>query len=183
MFQFRLSFDCWDNYDVLKLYIIYVVLSIFKNLEKKTSKASKQRINKYWDTFVEHSKIIKWKLLNVNINMCHDYTQCKIYVLVSTDTTADDVSWSTLSVFILTLEKSEQKVWMHIKLCLGSAKSKALQEAQKLHCVDAAASDAKILCKWCLASLVDIYWDFFWNDFTRRVQYASHFLLSYWTIE
>ena len=119
--------------------------------------------------------------------MYHDnYAQCKIYLHVSTETTADAASWSTLAAFILTLEKSEQKVWMHNKLCLGSAKPKAIQQAHKLHCVDAAASNAKILCKWCLASLVDIYWVFFpdlWNDCTRRVQYASHFLLSYWTIE
>ena len=59
---------------------------------------------------------------------------------------------------------------MHIKLCLGSAKPKAIQEAQKLHCVDAAASDAKILCKWCLASLVNIYWEFFFQIFGTTVQ-------------
>ena len=46
---------------------------------------------------------------------------------------------------------------MHFKLLLGSAKPKAVQEAQKLHCVDAAASDAKILSKWYLASLVYIF--------------------------
>ena len=61
---------------------------------------------------------------------------------MSTDTTAYAASWSTLAAFILTLEKSEQKVWMHIKLCLASAKPKAIQGTQKLHCVDAAASDA-----------------------------------------
>ena len=85
---------------------------------------------------------------------------------------------------------------MHIKLFLVSAKPKAVQEAQKLHCIDAAASDAKILSKWCLASLVyifwnllymDIFWEFMfqnlWNDSARRVQYVSHFLLTYWTIE
>ena len=39
---------------------------------------------------------------------------------VSTDTTADAASWSTLAASILALEQSEQKVWMHIKLCLGN---------------------------------------------------------------
>ena len=72
-----------------------------------------------------------------------------------------------LPAFILTLEKSEQKVWMHIKLFLGSAKSKAVQEAHKLHCVDAAAADAKILSKWCLASLVYIFWAYYIWIFLR----------------
>ena len=65
--------------------------------------------------------------------MCHEnYAQCKIYVYVSIDTTADAASWSTLAAFILALEKSEQKVWMHFKLLLGSAKPKAVQEAQNI---------------------------------------------------
>ena len=32
-----------------------------------------------------------------------------------------------------------------------------MQEVQKFLCVDAAASDAKNLCMWCLASFVDIF--------------------------
>ena len=40
---------------------------------------------------------------------------------------------------------------------LSRAKAIPIQEAQKLHCVDAAASDAENLCRWCLASPVDIF--------------------------
>ena len=46
---------------------------------------------------------------------------------------------------------------MHIKHCLCSAKATPIQETQKLHCVDAAESDAENLCRGCLASLVDIF--------------------------
>ena len=89
-----------------------------------------------------------------------NYAQCKFYVYVSTDVTADAASCLTLATFILTLEKSEPKIWMHIKHCLSSAKAIPIQEAQILHCVDAAASDAENLCRWCLASPVDIFWEF-----------------------
>ena len=88
------------------------------------------------------------------------YAQCKFYVYVSTDVTADAASCLTLAAFILTLEKSEPKIWMPIKHCLSSAKAIPIQEAQELHCVDAAASDAENLCRWCLASPVDIFWEF-----------------------
>ena len=88
-----------------------------------------------------------------------NYAQCKFYVYVSTDATADADSCSKFAAFILTLEKSEPKTWMHIKHCLRSAKSIPIQEAQILHCVDAAASDAENLCRWCLASPVDIFWE------------------------
>ena len=51
------------------------------------------------------------QLLNVNINMGHaNYAQCKFYVYVSTDVTADAASCRTLAAFILTLEKSEPKI-------------------------------------------------------------------------
>ena len=51
------------------------------------------------------------KLMNVNINIGHEnYAQCKFYVYVSTDTTADAASCSTFASFILTLEKTEQKI-------------------------------------------------------------------------
>ena len=46
---------------------------------------------------------------------------------------------------------------MHIKHCLSSAKAIPIQEAQKLHCADTAASDAENLCRRCLASPVDIF--------------------------
>ena len=38
------------------------------------------------------------------------YAQCKFYVYVSTDVTADAASCRTLQAFILTLEKSEPKI-------------------------------------------------------------------------
>ena len=104
---------------------------------------------------------INWKLLNVNINMGHkNYIQWKFYVYVSTDATADAAFWSALEAFILTLKKSEPKIWMHIKHCLSRAKSIPVQEAQILYCVDAAASDIENLCRWSLASSVDILWEF-----------------------
>ena len=90
-----------------------------------------------------------------------NYAQCKFYVYVYTDAIADAASCSTFASFILTLEKSEQKIWMHIIQCLNSAKAIAIQETQNMHFVDAAASDAENLCKWCLASLVDIFFENF----------------------
>ena len=75
--------------------------------------------------------------------MEHDnYAQRKFYVYVSTDVTATAASCWTLAAFILTLEKSEPKIWMHIKHCVSSAKAIPIQEAQKLLCIDAAASDS-----------------------------------------
>ena len=79
--------------------------------------------------------------------VAQNYAQCKFYVYVSTDVTADAASCWTLAAFILTLENSKPKFWMHIKHCLSSAIAKPIQEAQKLHCVDAAASDAENLCR------------------------------------
>ena len=40
-----------------------------------------------------------------------NYAQCKFYVYVSTDVTVDAASCWTLEVSILTLEKSEPKIW------------------------------------------------------------------------
>ena len=115
------------------------------------------------------------------------YVQCKFYVYVYTDATADAASCSTFAFFILTLEKSEPKIWMHIKHCLNSTKAIANQETQNMHCVDAAASDAENLCKWCLTSLVDIVWEFLFqnilNDYARRLQYATHVLVSPLTVQ
>ena len=88
-----------------------------------------------------------------------NYAKWKFNVYVSTDVTADAAACCTLAAFILTLEKSKPKIWMHIKHCLRSAKAIPNQEAQKLHCVDAAASDAENLCRWCLATPVDIFWE------------------------
>ena len=83
-----------------------------------------------------------------------NYAQYKFYVYVSTDVTADATSCWIIAAFILTLETSEPKIWMHIKHCLSKAKAIPIQEAQQLHCVDAAASDAQNLCRWCLGSTV-----------------------------
>ena len=58
-----------------------------------------------------------------------NYAQCKFYVNVHTDMTADVASCSTLVAFTMTLEKSEPKIWMHIKHCLSSAKAIPIQEA------------------------------------------------------
>ena len=69
--------------------------------------------------------------MNVNINIGHEnYPQCKFYVYVSTDATADAVSCSIFASFILALEKTEPNIWMHIKHCLNSAKTIAIQETQ-----------------------------------------------------
>ena len=68
----------------------------------------------------------------MNINIGHEnYAQCKFYVYVSTDVTA--AYFLTLAAFILTLEKSEPKIWMHIKHCLSSAKAIPIQEEQELN--------------------------------------------------
>ena len=84
----------------------------------------------------------------------------KFNVYVPTDVTADAASCWTLVAFVLKSEKSEPKIWMHIKHCLSSAKAIPIQEVKKLHFIDAAASDAENLCRWCLASPVDIFWEF-----------------------
>ena len=76
-----------------------------------------------------------------------NYAQCKFYVYVSTDVTADAASCWKLAAFILTFEKSEPKIGMHIKHCLSSVKAIPIQKAQKLHCTDAAASDAENFCR------------------------------------
>ena len=58
-----------------------------------------------------------------------NYAQCKFYIYVSTDVTADAASCWTLAAFILTLEKSESKIVMHIKHGLSSAKVIPIKEA------------------------------------------------------
>ena len=59
---------------------------------------------------------MNWNVLNVNINMGNEnYAKCQLYVYVSTDVTADAASYWTFATFIFTLEKSEPKIWMHIK--------------------------------------------------------------------
>ena len=76
---------------------------------------------------------------------------------------------------------------MHIKHCLNSVKAIAIQEMQNMHCVDAAASDAENLCEWCLASLVDIVWEFLFQNIlknsARRLKYAIHILFGQSTLE
>ena len=97
------------------------------------------------------------------------------------------LSYWTLAACRLTLKKNGPNILMHIKHCLNSAKGIAIQEAPKLHCVDAAASDAEHLCEWCLASPVGIVWEFLfqnlWIDTDQHVQYAIHVLLSHSTVE
>ena len=93
----------------------------------------------------------------MNINIEHEnYAQCKFYVYLSTDVTADAASCWTLAAFILTLQKNEPKIWMHIKQYLSSAKAIPIQEAQKLRCVDTAASNAENL-KWYLTCYRNYY--------------------------
>ena len=58
-----------------------------------------------------------------------NYAQCKFYVYVFTDVTADAASCWTLAAFVLTLEKSEPKIQMHIEHCLRIAKAIPIQEA------------------------------------------------------
>ena len=53
---------------------------------------------------------------------------------------------------------------MQINYCLSSAKAMPIQEIKKLLCVDAAASDAENLCMWCVASLVDIFWEILFKN-------------------
>ena len=76
-----------------------------------------------------------------------NYAKCKFYVYVTTDITADAASCLTLTAFILTFEKREPKTGMHVKHFLSSAKAIPIQKAIKLHCADAAASDAENLCR------------------------------------
>ena len=89
---------------------------------------------------------------------------------VSTDLTVDAAFCLTFEAYIWTIEKSEPKIWMHIKHCLSNDKAIAIQEAQKLHCVDEAASDAENLCKWCQAILIDIFENFCSKIFGKTLQ-------------
>ena len=90
-------------------------------------------------------------------------------VYVSTGATADADSYAKFAAFILTLEKSELKIRIYIKHCLICAKAIPIQEAQHLHCVDAAASDAENLCKRCLAILVYIFLRIFGPKYLERL--------------
>ena len=131
---------------------------------------------------------MNWKLLNVNINMAHENSaKFEFQVYVSTDATADASYCSTFSVFIMIPEESKPKIWMHINHCLSSAKAIQIQEVQKLLCVDAAASDAENLCMWCLANLVDIFWEILlqnlWNNSARLKQFTKQRFNNKQTIE
>ena len=59
---------------------------------------------------------------------------------------------------------------MHIKHCLRSAKTIPIQEAQKLHYVVVAASDAETRCRLCLASPEDIFENFCSELFKTTLQ-------------
>ena len=76
---------------------------------------------------------------------------------------------------------------MHINHCLSTAKAIPIQEVQKLLCVDAAAYDAEYLCMWCLAILVDIFWEFLfknlWNNSARLKQFTKQGFNNQQTIE
>ena len=47
--------------------------------------------------------------MNINVEN-ENYAQCKFYVYVSTDATADAASYSIFASFILTLEKSNPEI-------------------------------------------------------------------------
>ena len=120
--------------------------------------------------------------------MAHEnYANCEFHVYVSTDATADAASCSTFAAFILIPEENKSKIWMHINHCLSSVKSIPIQEVQKFLCVDAAASDSENLCMWCLASLVDIFWEILfqnlWNNSARLHQFTKQRFNNKKTIE
>ena len=76
---------------------------------------------------------------------------------------------------------------MHIKHCLSSAKAIPIQKVQTLLSVDAAAFDAENLCMWCLASLVDIFWEILlqnlWNNSARLKQFTEQCFINKQTVE
>ena len=126
--------------------------------------------------------------MNVNINIAHkNYAKCEFYVYVSTDATADAASCSLLAAFILIPEESKPKIWMHIKHRLSSDKAILIQEVQKLLCVDAVSSDAENLYMWCLAGLVDVFWEILfqnlWNNSARLKQFNKQRFINKQTIK
>ena len=60
-----------------------------------------------------------------------NYAKWEFYVYMATDVPADAAYCWTLAAFILTLEKSELKIWMHIKHCVSSAKAIPIPGTQK----------------------------------------------------
>ena len=71
-----------------------------------------------------------------------NYAQCKFYVYVSTDVTADAAFCWTLAA---SKERTENLNAHQTLFIISSAKAIPIQETQKLHSVDAAASDAENL--------------------------------------
>ena len=109
------------------------------------------------------------------------------FMYLLNNATADAASCSTFAAFILIPEENKPKIWMHINTCLSSAKVIPIQEVQKLLCVDAAASDAEDLCMWCMASLVDIFWEILFqnlrNNSARLKQYTKQRFNNKQTVE
>ena len=131
---------------------------------------------------------MNWILLNVNINMAHENcAKCEFWVYGSTDATADAASWSTFAAIILILWDRKPKIWIHINHCLGSAKAIPIQEVQNLLCVAAVASDAENLWMWCLASLLDIFWEILhqnlWNNSASPKQLTKQRFNNKQTVE
>ena len=62
-----------------------------------------------------------------------------------------------------------------------------IQEEQKMLGVDAAASDAENLCMWCLASLVDTFWEILfqnlWNNSARLTQFTKQRFINKQTVD
>ena len=58
-----------------------------------------------------------------------NFVQCKFYAYVSIDVTADAASCWTLAAFILTLGKSEPKIWNAYQTLSKKCQSNTIQEA------------------------------------------------------
>ena len=131
--------------------------------------------------------ILKIYCMWTSIWRTKNYAKCELLVYVSTDETADAAFCSILAALILTPEETKPLILMHIKHCLIRAKAIPIQEVQKLLCVDAAASYAESLCMWCLASLVDIFWEILlqnlWNNSERLKQFTKQRSINKQTVE
>ena len=62
-----------------------------------------------------------------------------------------------------------------------------IHEVPKLLCVDTAASDAENRCMWCLASLVDIFWEILFqncrNNSARLKQFTKQRFINKQNVE
>ena len=126
----------------------------------------------------------------MNINIGHEiYAQCTFYVYVSANVTADAASCWTLSAFILILEKSEPKIWMHTKHCSSSAKARTRQIKKYRHCI--VLMYLHLMLKIFVRDAWIAPWIFYlgflfrilWNDSASREQYARDVLFSHSTVE